>query len=78
MDDVPARFREKFGKGFDYVLRRFESASSEVEVIRALKWFLVLPRALLRQSCRSGKRARHLQIRHFALILFSKGSGENF
>ena len=67
MDDVPARFRVKFGKGFDYDLCGFECATSDLGVTRTLKWFLVLPRALLNQSSMGGKRAMHLKIRFFGL-----------
>ena len=50
MQDVPENHRFAFAKSFEIVFRRFQTASEErnmKDVERCLKWFLILPHALL-------------------------------
>ena len=58
MEQVPTVHKEKFARAFSYVLQQILEANSEESLTRGLKWFLVLPQALLRQSKRGGKKGQ--------------------
>lgn len=49
LEDVPRAYRKPFSTAFSTVLRHIEQADTEVEVTRGLKWFLALPKLLLRE-----------------------------
>ena len=50
--------QEKWGKVVSFVLRSILEAATEENLNRALKWWLILPQALLRQSKRGGKKGQ--------------------
>ena len=54
MEEIPECLKVKWGRITAEVLRRIEEATSDTELTRALKWWLVLPQALLRQAKRGG------------------------
>ena len=58
MDDIPDPLRVRWGKAVSKVLQAVLSASSQEAMDRALKWFLILPAALLRQAKRGGQNGR--------------------
>ena len=58
MEQVPAVHRVKFAKAYSLVLQNILEANIEENLTRALKWFLILPQALLRQSKRGGKKGQ--------------------
>ena len=58
MEEVPAAFREKWAKLVTLVLRRVNIATTELELTKALLWFLVLPQATFRQDKRGGRRGQ--------------------
>ena len=61
MEVVPTRHREVWARAVTGVMRSILSASEgSVELDRALKWWLVLPQALLRQTRRGGNAGRSL------------------
>ena len=47
MEEIPECLKVKWGRITAEVLRRIEEATSDTELTRALKWWLVLPQALL-------------------------------
>ena len=58
MGEVPVVHQEKWVRAVATVLRRLMEADTEQELTRALKWWLILPQLLLRQSKRSGKKGQ--------------------
>ena len=72
MQDVPENHRFAFAKSFEKVFRRFQTASEErnmKDVERCLKWFLLLPHALLVQPTRGGKSGYLIVKRRFDCIV---------
>ena len=58
MESVPEPVQSKWGKVVEITLRAILTASDEVSRDRALKWFLILPQAFLRQAKRGGQAGR--------------------
>ena len=72
MQDVPENHKFAFAKSFEKVFRRFQTASEErnmKDVERCLKWFLLLPHALLVQPTRGGKSGYLIVKRRFDCIV---------
>ena len=72
MQDVPENHRFAFAKSFEIVFRRFKTASEErnmKDIERSLKWFLLLPHALLVQPTRGGKSGYQVVKRRFDCIV---------
>ena len=42
-----------------YVLRKLKYSQTDIAIDRALKWFLILPQALLREPRRGGKKGQN-------------------
>ena len=60
MEDVPYALRENWAEVVKRVLRRVCDTTSEDSLTRALRWFLYLPQALLRQSKRGGRKGQNV------------------
>ena len=60
--------RVGWGKAFATVLRKFVFADSDIQKERALKWFLILPFALLREKKRGGKGGRGIIAGRFSRL----------
>ena len=58
MDSVPGPLKSKWARVVEIVLRAILTAPDEIRLTRALKWFLILPQAFLRQSKRGGQVGR--------------------
>ena len=58
LEEISQAYRKAFSSALATVLRRIEQADSEVSERRALKWFLVLPKLLLREPRRGGRRGK--------------------
>ena len=58
LEEISQAYRKAFSSALATVLRRIEQADSEVSERRALKWFLVLPKLLLREPRRGGRRGQ--------------------
>ena len=58
MVEVPEMHKEKFVLAVSIVLRRIQQAATEEELTRVMKWWLILPQALLRQAKRSGAKGQ--------------------
>ena len=58
MTSVPGPLESQWGKVVEKVLRAILTAPAESSLDRALKWFLILPQAFLRQSKRGGQAGR--------------------
>ena len=58
LEEISQAYRKAFSSALATVLRRIEQADSEVSERRALKWFLVLPKLLLREPRRRGRRGQ--------------------
>ena len=72
MQDVPENHRFAFAKSFEIVFRRFKTASEErnmKDIERSLKWFLLLPHALLVQPTRGCKSGYQVVKRRFYCIV---------
>ena len=57
-ENVPSVLKEKWGKVVAEVLRKVMGASTMLTLSRALKWYLLLPQAFLRQAKRGGQVGR--------------------
>ena len=55
MEDVPTPHRKKWNRAVSWVLQRVIMTKGEEEITRALKRFLILPKALLMQSKMRGQ-----------------------
>ena len=58
LEDIPPAFRKAFSTAFSTVLRRIEQADTDLSMRRALKWLLVIGKALLREPRRGGRRGQ--------------------
>ena len=58
MEEVPWSFRVGWGKAATRVLTAILNAPDQEQLDRALKWWLILPAALLRQARRGGQNGR--------------------
>ena len=58
MEEVPSPFEVGWGKAATRVLTVILNAPDQEELDRALKWWLILPAALLRQARRGGQNGR--------------------
>ena len=58
MEEVPFAFRVSWGKAVARVLTSILGATSQEDLDRALKWWLIMPAALLRQARRGGQNGR--------------------
>ena len=58
MSAVPEPLQAKWGSVVTVVLRAILNAQDEESLTRALKWFLILPQAFLRQAKRGGQAGR--------------------
>ena len=58
MESVPGPLKSKWARVMEIVLRAILTAPDEIRLTRALKWFLILPQAFLRQSKRGGQVGR--------------------
>ena len=58
MKEVPRVHQEKWVRAVSRVLRRIQEASTEAQLTRALKWWLILPQLLLRQAKRNGAKGQ--------------------
>ena len=55
LHEVPEQHKEAWAKADVYVLRRWKTAKTERETIRALSWLGFLSQGLLRKTTRGGK-----------------------
>ena len=58
LESIPGPVQAKWAKVVELTLRAILTASEEEELNRALKWFLILPQAFLRQAKRGGRAGR--------------------
>ena len=58
LEEVPGPFRNAWSNALSTVLRRIQQAGGDEEITRALKWFLALPKLLLRAPKRGGKKGQ--------------------
>ena len=58
MQDVPRAYREVWSTAVAIVLRAVQAVDEGIEMERALKWFLILPKAVFRQARQGGKADR--------------------
>ena len=58
MSEVLLVHKEKWVRAVSSVLRWIQEASTEQELTRSLKWWLILPQVLLRQAQRNGKKGQ--------------------
>jgi len=58
LEEVPRAFRKAWSNALSTVLQRVLQAEGETELTRALKWFLALPKLLLREPKRGGKKGQ--------------------
>ena len=60
MEDVPHIHRSKWAWAWavSEVIKRVLEATTDIALERALKWFLFLPKALLRETRRGGKKGQ--------------------
>ena len=58
LEEVPGAFRNGWSVALLTVLRKIQQAGSDEELIRALKWFLALPKLLLREPKRGGRKGQ--------------------
>ena len=54
MEDITECLKVKWGRTTAEVLQNIDEATSDAELTRALKWWLLLPQSLLQQAKRSG------------------------
>ena len=58
LEEVPTVFRNSWSNALSAVLRKVQQAGSEEETTRALKWLLALPKLLLREPKRGGRKGQ--------------------
>ena len=58
MEEVPGPYRKAWSTAMSTVLRRLRQAGGDQEITRALKWFLALPKLLLREPKRGGQKGQ--------------------
>ena len=58
MEEVPFPYRVSWGKAMGRVLASILGATNQEDLDRALKWWLIMPAALLRQAKRGGQNGR--------------------
>ena len=71
MEDVPRPHREKWTQASEKILRevlRSQQAEDQINLDRALKWWLILPAVLLRQAKRGGQAGRNSVAARFNAI----------
>ena len=54
MEDIPECLKVKWGRTTAEVLQNIDEDTSDAELTRALKWWLLLPQAFLQQAKRGG------------------------
>ena len=60
MQDIPREYREIWAAAVAKIVRAINVAEEGIELERALKWFLIIPKAIFRQSRRGGKAGKGL------------------
>ena len=68
LERIPSALREHWAQAQDFVFRAFNDATDELDLERALKWILLLPRILLRTAPRGGAAGDRVLRRRFALF----------
>ena len=58
--DIPREYREVWAAALDKIFRKINEASEGIELERGLKWLLIIPKAVFRQSKRGGKAGKGL------------------
>ena len=58
LEEVPFAYRVSWGKAMARVLSSILGATNQEDLDRALKWWLIMPAALLRQARRGGQNGR--------------------
>ena len=58
LEEVPGAFRNAWSDAVATVLRRLQQAGEGEELTRAIKWFLALPKLLLREPKRGGRKGQ--------------------
>ena len=69
MQDIPKAYREVWSTAVAIVLRAVQAVDEGIEMERALKWFLILPKAVFRQARRGGKAGRRQIIRRINCLV---------
>ena len=60
MQDIPRVYREVWASALGRIFREIDEAAEDIHLERALKWLLILPKALFRQGRRGGKAGKGL------------------
>ena len=55
MQDIPRPYRETWAAALERILREINMAEGGIELERGLKWLLIIPKAVFRQSKRGGE-----------------------
>ena len=58
LEEVPGVFRNSWSNALSAVLRKVQQAGSQEETTRALKWLLAIPKLLLREPRRGGRKGQ--------------------